>query len=237
MYTLVQGFNFAWLAHCSINTFRDENYNHVQCAAYIIHHKCNIWFCLFSPASLRPGKLQNPQAEFCVCPGRARSGASLRATPSLWRSVLLLARSYIIYTSFFPEERSSGSLSALSCPICGSCNPISISQFSDSVCRQAQPPSGDGAVCVQTLFHPHPPPRSVKQHPSLSRARDAGQKAINHERSLPALHKDPEASSFSSMLGCSSHVFLPEFLCRISRLYLQHELFINSAITLMTSIN
>lgn len=191
---------------------------------------------IFSPF-YRSGKLQNPQAEFCVSPGRARSGASLRSAPSLWRSVLLLARSYFIYTSFFPVERSSSSLSALSCPVCESYNPISISQFSDSMCRQAQPPSGDGAVCVQTLFHPHLPPCSVKQHPSLYRVRDAGQKAINHDHSLPALHKDPEASSISSMLGCSSRAFLPEFLCRISRLYLQHEMFINSAITLMASIN
>lgn len=195
-----------------------------------------IFFSVLSPF-FRFGKLQNPQAEFCVCPGRTRSGASLRAAPSLRRSVLLLAHSYFIYTKFFPEERSSSSLSALGCPICGSYNPISISQFSGSMCRQAQSPSGDGAVCVQTHFHPHLPPCSVEQHPSLYRASDAGQKAINHDRSLPELHKDPEASSVSSMLGCSSPVFLPEFLYRISRLYLHREMFINSAITLMASIN
>lgn len=62
-----------------------------------------MFFSVFSPF-FRFGKLQNPQEEFCVCPGRTRSGASLRAAPSLWRSVLLLARSYFIYTSFFQRR-------------------------------------------------------------------------------------------------------------------------------------
>lgn len=71
--------NWHTILHLNRNTFWEE--------------LGNLFLSLFNSHShtrsfsSRLGKLQNPQAEFCVCQGRAGGGASLRPTPSLGRSV------------------------------------------------------------------------------------------------------------------------------------------------------
>lgn len=125
-----------------------------------------MFFSVFSPL-FQIWKTSKPTSGVLCLSGKDKEWCFSAGRP-LTLEVSTTSSSFIFHLHLiFPEERSSSDLSALGCPICGSYNPISISQLSDSMCRQAQWPSGDGAVCVQTHFHSNLPPCNVEQHPSL----------------------------------------------------------------------
>lgn len=121
-----------------------------MCCIYFLSTSVMFFLC-FLFFSFRFGEFQNPQAEFCVCPGRTRSGASLRAAPSLRRSVLLLSRSYFIYTSFF-QRRGLSAVSQHS--VVQSADHIipsaSLNSLTACVGKPSHPPETELFVCKPT---------------------------------------------------------------------------------------